>query len=93
MERNRKAQRKETGRNKGKESRPSRGKKHRGNYILGGPGPPSSSPEPDSVVSSASAASSNTFRLTLMHPTPVLPRKAKTAPVDFSLHGHLPGGP
>ena len=28
----------------------------------------------------------------MMHPTLVLPRNSKTAPVDFSLHSYLPEG-
>ena len=36
--------------------------------------------------------SSSGTRLVLMHPALVLPRKARTASVDFSFHSHLPEG-
>ena len=66
-------------------------KKTQGNYIAGGPGPPSSPSSP--ALRSALTASSGTVLLAPMHPTLVLPKKSKTAPVDFSLHNHLTEGP
>ena len=49
---------------------------------------PSSPLSPETAL----AAFSGTTLLALIHPTLVLPKKSKTAPVDFSLHNHLTEG-
>ena len=64
------------------------------NYLVGGPGPPSSpsSPDPSPATASVLVASSGGTRLLPIHPTLVLPRNVNTAFVDFSFHNHLPDG-
>ena len=67
---------------------PSSPEEEKGDYIIGGPGPPSSLSSPQSAPSTSSGG----VLLALMHPTLVLPKKTSTASVDFSFHNQLPEG-